>query len=84
MLPEGYRECAICSTPCHGEICGPCSAELSWAITSLGAVFYDYRPHKQWGIAVGMEWPDGKRTWVAHWTPVFRARQKDVEEHGLD
>lgn len=75
MLPEGYSECEICSTPTHGDICRGCAVQIQRACELTGFLWLDdkTRGNDYW-ILVEPE-KGGRKRWMKHWKLLERALQ---------
>jgi hypothetical protein len=68
MLPEGYHDCIMCSTPASSLLCNPCWESAHGCAEKLGWTIYEIKRHKQWGVQVLMTRPDGTHWRCAPWT----------------
>lgn len=73
MLPEGYSDCALCSTPARFLLCTTCDKAIERAAEALGWHIYLVTSHRQWGVQVLMSKPSGGYWRCAPWTLEARA-----------
>lgn len=76
MLPDGYYDCVICSTPTMHDICDGCDHEIESACINLDLTWSDHKVRKDGEVWIRVQHgpTQGRIHWRKHWSVVEQAR----------